>query len=294
VLVMELPVVVGVDGSEPAFRAADWAADEAARHDLPLRVIHAWPWEHYEGATLVGGLGRTEGRAIAESIVATAAQRVRSRHPGLKVVTDVAAQDTVAALLREGTNATALVTGVRGRGEIADLLLGSVSLAVASRAQCPVIVVRGDEPAAQGRHGRILLGLGDTGANAPALHFAFQEAVKRDCMLDVVRAWRTPAQRNSTHAAHAEEPTHTHEERERDLFDATIDPAIAVYPDARVRRALVEGPAAHVLVARTASADLLVVGARRRPGQFGMQLGRVAHRALHHADCPVAVVPQPL
>ncbi|MGO4428410.1 universal stress protein, partial [Streptomyces sp. MCAF7] len=30
----------------------------------------------------------------------------------------------------------------------------------------------------------------------------------------------------------------------------------------------------------------------RRPGHFGLQLGRVAHTLLHHSECPVAVVPQ--
>ncbi|MFI1865309.1 universal stress protein [Streptomyces jumonjinensis] len=39
-------------------------------------------------------------------------------------------------------------------------------------------------------------------------------------------------------------------------------------------------------------ADLLVVGAPRRAGHFGLQLGPVAHTLLHHALCPVAVVPQ--
>lgn len=47
-----------------------------------------------------------------------------------------------------------------------------------------------------------------------------------------------------------------------------------------------------VLTERSAAADLLVVGARRRDGLVGPELGRVAHRALHHASCPVAVVPQ--
>ncbi|MFF2409891.1 universal stress protein [Streptomyces sp. NPDC058092] len=46
---MQLPIVVGVDGSEGSLRALDWAAAEAARSRLPLRVIHASLWERYEG-----------------------------------------------------------------------------------------------------------------------------------------------------------------------------------------------------------------------------------------------------
>jgi nucleotide-binding universal stress UspA family protein len=64
------------------------------------------------------------------------------------------------------------------------------------------------------------------------------------------------------------------------------------HPSVRVRRQTVEGLARKVLVEASATADLLVVGARRRHGQFGLQLGRVAHAALHHSACPVAVVPQ--
>ncbi|WP_031165247.1 universal stress protein [Streptomyces durhamensis] len=40
-------------------------------------------------------------------------------------------------------------------------------------------------------------------------------------------------------------------------------------------------------------ADLLVVGARRRPRHSGLQRGRVARGVLHPEDCPVAVVPEP-
>ncbi|MFE7329673.1 universal stress protein [Streptomyces sp. NPDC057565] len=46
----------------------------------------------------------------------------------------------------EGRNAQAQITGERGRGGLTGLLLGSVSLAVAARATCSVIVVRGDGP----------------------------------------------------------------------------------------------------------------------------------------------------
>ncbi|MFF3336542.1 universal stress protein [Streptomyces sp. NPDC002888] len=60
----------------------------------------------------------------------------------------------------------------------------------------------------------------------------------------------------------------------------------------RVRRSTVEGPARRVLLHRSAAADLLIIGARHRHGHYGLQLGRVAHTLLHHAECPVAVVPQ--
>jgi hypothetical protein len=33
-------------------------------------------------------------------------------------------------------------------------------------------------------------------------------------------------------------------------------------------------------------------GARRHTRHFGLQLGRVAHRVLHHSACPVAIVPE--
>ncbi|MFD8253051.1 universal stress protein [Streptomyces werraensis] len=55
---------------------------------------------------------------------------------------------------------------------------------------------------------------------------------------------------------------------------------------------MVEGPAHKALVDASAEADLLVVGARRRHGHIGLQLGWAAHALLHHAECPVAVVPQ--
>lgn len=53
---MELPLIVGVDGSDSSFLAIDWAVDEAARLGLPLRLVYASLWERYEGAALPGSL----------------------------------------------------------------------------------------------------------------------------------------------------------------------------------------------------------------------------------------------
>ncbi|WP_460072849.1 universal stress protein [Streptomyces sp. YKOK-I1] len=289
---MTLPLVSGVDGSDASLSAVDWAVDEAARHGIPLRLVHASRWERYERAVPTGSLSRPSERVLVENLVASAAERAGRRNPEVKIITDIVPDDAVDALLSESDNAFALVTGSRGRGALKGLLLGSVGLAVAARAHCPVIVVRGDKAALAGSHERILLGAGEPVTGAEAVRFAFREAEARGCTLDVVRAWRFPAHASAGDPALANEPVRRYEEQASALLDTLLWDAMADHPGVRVRRVTAEGPAHSVLVRRSAAADLVVVGARRRYGHLGLQLGRVSHTLLHHADCPVAVVPQ--
>ncbi|MGW0293624.1 universal stress protein [Streptomyces tuirus] len=284
---MERPLVVGVDGSDGSLSAVDWAVDEAARHGLPLRLVHGSLGQRYEGLTPSIGPDRPAGQERADHVVASAAERAERRDPGVKVSTDVVPADATDALLTEGDNATALITGSRGHGELRGLLLGSVGLAVAARAHCPVIVVRGDKAGLAGAHQRILLGAGSPATGGEAARFAFRETEVRGCALDAVRAWRRPV-----HASAAEASDGGHEERARTELDELLRDVSAAHPGVRVNRTAVEGPARKVLVHRSAAADLVVVGARRRQGHFGLQLGTVALALLHHAECPVAVVPQ--
>ncbi|MFE0642433.1 universal stress protein [Streptomyces sp. NPDC058877] len=291
---MELPLVVGVDGSDASLAAVDWAVDEAVRHDLPLHIVHASLWERYEGVAPTWSTARPSGRVLAENIAATAAERARRRAPDLAVTTDVRAEDASRALLDAGPEGTLLVVGSRGRGEFADLLLGSVSLLVAARSRCPVVVVRGDRYALEARHGRVLLGVGEHDVDAPAVRFAFREAAVRDAELDVVSAWRRPAHEPRAHPLLKGGGGARSAERSSALLEEALAAPAAEHPRVRLRRSTLEGPAHKVLTERSAAADLLVVGARRRDGFLGLELGRVAHRALHHASCPVAVVPRRL
>ncbi|PBC80721.1 MULTISPECIES: universal stress protein [unclassified Streptomyces] len=287
---MEHPLTVGTDGSDAAFRSLDWAVDEAARHTLPLRIVHASRWERYEGTSSAPVPERPVEQVLAEDIVASAADHVRRRHADVRVSAEVLADDAVTVLLNEGLHASALVLGSRGHGEIAGLLLGSVSLTVAARARCPVIVVRGDPAGLAGTHERVLLGVADPAGEMAAVRFAFREAEARGCTLEAVCAWRRPAPGTAE-----ESPGEAHrsdEEQATALLDDALAEAAGAHPAVRVERAVVEGPAHKVLVHRAAAADLLVVGAQCRQGHFGLQPGRVAHTALCHAACPVAVVPR--
>ncbi|MET8808361.1 universal stress protein [Streptomyces sp. NPDC004546] len=287
---MELPLVVGVDGSEPSLRAVDWAADEAALRGLPLRLVYASLWERYEGTSFADDLGKPSDQVMAEDIVETAARRVRTRRPDVKVTADVLPEEPEYALVRESDTAAAMVLGSRGRSSLAEALLGSVSVTVAGHARCPVIVLRGSrDRAVPGRHGRIVVGVGEEPADADAMRFAVEEARRRGVPLEAVRAWRCPAHETTDHPLLAGEPARLHEERAAEELEVALRDVPA---DVEVHRRTVEGHARQVLLGASADADLLVVGARRREGHHGLQLGRVAHAVLHHAVCPVAVVPQ--
>ncbi|MFJ8780619.1 MULTISPECIES: universal stress protein [unclassified Streptomyces] len=290
---MDLPIVVGVDGSESALRAVDWAADEAALRGLPLRLVYASLWERYEGSRPAEDLDRPSEEERVEDVVAAAARRAARHGADVKISTEVLPEEPEYTLVRESREAALLVTGTRGRGGLAGALLGSVSLTVAGHAHCPVIVVRGDPDDAvpPGQHGRVVVGVGDTPAAPETMRFAFEEARRRGAVLDAVRAWRCPAHETTDHPQLAGEPARLHEQHAVDALEAALKEAP---DDVVVRRRTLEGHARTVLVEASRDADLLIVGARRRPRHFGLQLGRVAHGVLHHSDCPVAVVPEPV
>ncbi|GGX74160.1 universal stress protein [Streptomyces hiroshimensis] len=287
---MELPLVVGVDGSDGSLDALDWAVDEAVRLGLPLRVVHSSLWERYEGPASSFGTERPADAIMAEHVIGSAEQRARQRAPELEVHATVVPEDAVEALVKESREAAALVTGSSGRGVIKGLLLGSVSLAVAGRADCPVTVVRGEQRNVRGMSGQVVVGVGEADEAASAVRYALREAKARGCELQAVRTWRCP-QPSTDVLAVLDDTARAYEEAATAVLDEVLSDAQSEYPDVTVRRTVLEGPPHRMLLGPAAEADLLVLGTTRRQGHLGLQLGRVSHTALHHSSCPVAVVP---
>ncbi|MFD7880337.1 universal stress protein, partial [Streptomyces sp. NPDC059766] len=184
----------------------------------------------------------------------------------------------------------------RGRGPPpppprAAALLGSVSLTVAGHTHCPLIVVRDthDAPAPAGTPGRVVVGVGEQPAGSAAVRFAVEEARRRGVPLEAVRAWRGPAHGSSGHPLFGGEPAHLHRQQAVETLEAAL---LDLPADVELHGRTVEGHAGTVLVDASRDAGLLVVGAAPRHGHHGLRLGRVAHGVLHHAACPVAVVPE--
>ena len=168
------PVVVGVDGSEESLQAVEWAAMEAARHAAPLRIVSAPAAMprirayHASAESVVVAL-----RGISERALETALARAEKVAPGRPAATALLSGSPARAVVASATDAAMLVVGARGAGGFIAMILGSVSRYAATRAACPVVVVRHEAMAV---HGVIAVGIRDPSDIDGTLAFAFEEA----------------------------------------------------------------------------------------------------------------------
>lgn len=137
-------IVVGIDGSEGARRALDWALGEARAHSATLRVVHvAAPvvLPAYAAARAGGYAGMTyeqqqeAGERLLDEMLPDAGDGVRMER------SVAVAESPAQALVDASREADLLVVGSRGLGGFERLLLGSVSHQCVNHARCPVAVV---------------------------------------------------------------------------------------------------------------------------------------------------------
>lgn len=272
-------ITAGVDGSRAGQDAAAWAAREARRRGLPLRLLHA-------GADLV---------------LERAAEELACVYPDLEIIGTCAREPAVEALLAAAAEAELLVLGTRGFTGFAGFPVGSVALATAARAPCPVVLVRSGErpederdpvpgtPLGEAPYLPVVLGI-DLERPAEALvGHAFRAAAARPATLRVVHTWTLPYPDQDAPAGLASPAETAAEENTRKrLLAAWLRPWQRRFPKVAVETEVVLGRPVQQLLKTCTRAGLLVIGRRGGPDR---SLGEVAHSLLHHATCPVAVVP---
>ncbi|MFD6230296.1 universal stress protein [Streptomyces sp. NPDC060232] len=289
---MKRTLVVGVDGSPESRAAADWAAREAVRRDLPLHVVHAWLWQPL-ALPLVQDRA-TEARR-ADDILKETEGELADRYPELTVTAHVLSDVVVPALLHASKGAELLVLGTRGHSALAGFLLGSYGRQVIAAAECPVVSVRSPHgrPVALPELGEVVVGQqGGVEESAEVLRVAFEAAAVRKVPLRAVRAWSLPpVYAYSPGSMWIAEQFGGLEPYEKAALEQALEPWRLRYPDVEVVEHVERGSAGHVLLTASSDAQLLVVGRRVRESSVGARIGSVAHAVLHHAACPVAVVP---
>ncbi len=280
-------IVVGVDGSEASLVATDWAAREAYRRNAALRVVLAYHWTRPGNQIIANGSAEEVARRNAEKLVAIATDRARATAPRLAVTGEAIRGEPAQTLIDAASRASLLVVGSRGHGGFTSLLLGSVSLRVATHAKCPVVVVRGRVDA---HDGPVVVGVDGSAGHEHTLETAFEAAAARNVPLIAVRTYELPM----VWGVYAVSPAFLDpaevETQERTMLTEDLAAWRDKYPNVAVEMLVVKGSAAGILVGESQTAQLVVVGTRGHGGFSGLLLGSVGQQLLHHANSPVLVV----
>lgn len=261
------PVVVGIDGSNAAIRAAEWATSEAVHHQVPLRLVHVI---RTAAGSPAGDVEVDEEYAASALRAACAAVRAT----GMPVKTDVAVirGDAGSALVAESGAATMVCLGSVGIGRAASRVLGSTATTLAEQAHCPIAIIRSDEHASLREDGFIAMVVDDHPGNDEVMRWAMEEARVRRAPVLALGVWRWA------------------------LFEIgyeglyrRLDHWLRRYPDVRVEVAATRSSVARYLEGHTGAVQLVVIGSEDAR-QVAQLVGPHSLPILAHADCSVLVV----
>lgn len=291
-------IVVGVDGSEQSDQALVWAVRQAGLEHRTLTLVHA---AHLNAGGDTGLVGLDVGQLLEDlrlwgrELLRTATDRVTALDPEVRVHPVLSTDDPREALLSLAKHAAMLVIGSRGRGTMASLLLGSVSVAVSKRAACPVVVVRHPHtglpgvPATPGRG--VLVGIDGTAEAQGAVEFAYRTASFRQLPLTAIHVfWDMARIEADQHEVGDDEPGL---DDLRALLAESVAGMQEKFPDVQDQVRLVRGFRDRQLIRESAGMDLLVMGSRQRGFMGEFVYGSVSPTVVEHAACDVAVVPAP-
>ncbi len=289
-------ITVGVDGSPESVVAARWAADEATRRQLSLRLLHAYATTPLIGVPAYGvpseineGLIEAGTDALARAVAAI--EQVR---PEVEFTAELVRNDPRPALIEASRTSMLTVIGRSGGGRIPEVVLGSVALHVAAHGRSPVAVISAHTP--QEPTGPVVLGVNGSAVSEDAVSYAFDEASRRHTRLDAVLAWDDLAMRGF--GAGAREMAAMEDDEERVVLAEQLAGWRDKFPDVDVNQVVVQGKPAEAILqhaeglAAGSPPQLIVVGSRGRGGLAGLLLGSTSQRLICHSAWPVVVVRQ--
>lgn len=141
-------ILVGIDGSGHSGKALEWAAREAALHDVPLTVLTVC-------RNVIGYTGYVYGYENDEELARQARRAAQEQTDKVLARLDEASRPAAAVraavglpadqLLHAAAGADMIVLGSRGAGGFRKLLLGSVARQVTLHAHLPVVIIPAED-----------------------------------------------------------------------------------------------------------------------------------------------------
>jgi nucleotide-binding universal stress UspA family protein len=264
------PVVVGIDGSDAAIRAAEWAAKEAVHHDVPLRLVYVIQITEEPMAS-------TDDYPVEENYAESSLRAARSavEATGLPVKIDTAllCENVDTALIAESKTATLVCVGPAGIGRVADRVLGSTTTTLAEYAQCPVAIIRRFADGPLPESGFIAVVVDDQPDNHEVMQWAMEEARVRRAPVLALRVGRCWG----------------HFEIGNERFHRRLDAWLRRYPDIAIEVASTRLSLARYLEGYFGAVQLVVIGTEdvHRVPQL---VGSEGLPIFVHGDCSVLVV----
>jgi len=267
-------VVVGFDGTDAAFVAVDWAAEQARRTPTHIDVVMIDETLFSDDLRSDESLARAQ-RRINDS--APDAEGEARQFPG----------KVPESLLERAAGADLLVIGSHHARPVRSALAGWLPLRIASRSRIPVVVVPDCWLSADGP---VVVGVDDDDSSANALTVAAAASDDSGTRLVIVHAWQMPGPQMDGAIALLASPITVKAEHLRILREAALRVASA-YPAVRVEKTLVQANPAVALLTADSDASLLVIGTHHRGLFAGALLGSVGQDVLAQSAAPVCVVP---
>jgi nucleotide-binding universal stress UspA family protein len=282
-------IVVGVDEADGSHSAVRWACDEARAGTRTVRLVCAYQttlpyrWDSAYSGVTDPDLGQL--KSAAEALVDRAIEEATRFAPDIDVTGEAIKGNAADVLIDESEPAGLLVVGSRHLKALGSVLLGSVGAGAAARASCPVVVVRGPAGLIAERPA-VVVGVDGIESADPALAFGFDHASRHRVPLHAVMCWRRDVLASMQWRMEPPAPA-----RAELWLAESIAGWQEKYPDVEVHSSVVRDHPVAGLVAASNAQHLLVVHSRTRHARAGTLLGSVSQGVLHHATCPVAVIP---
>ncbi|CAB0714884.1 universal stress protein [Corynebacterium diphtheriae] len=287
-------VVVAVDGSEASQNAVRWAANTANKRGVPLRLAASYTMPQFLYAEGMVPPQELFDELQSETMDMIEAARVVAHEvaPDIKIGYVIAEGSPIDMLLDMSSDVTMIVMGSRGLGGLSGMVMGSVSAAVVSHADCPVVVVRSDNHVTEtNKYGPVVVGVDGSDVSQRATEFAFEEAQARGAKLVAIHTWMDmQVQASLAGLAAAQQEWEIIEKEQTALLKDRLQPLLERFPDVEVEMVITRDRPVRALEDCAHNAQLLVVGSHGRGGFRGMLLGSTSRALLQSAPCPMVVV----
>lgn len=288
----QLPIYVGLDGSDIALEACRWAAHYADRGHVPITLVHALPdVQWYLGAAAIADENALfeELRTIGNRALSAAEALLHEIAPTVKVETVLTRNPIAAFIASVSESASLVVVGSSHRNVLSDLVLGGETIRICNSAKSPVLVWKPSKEAHTDTVLPVVVGVDYSDRSNQVVVTAFEYARALGAPLIANHLWQIGAAVGIGYSAVLVDWEGIRAEQTRRLHEL-MDPLCEKFADVKTTMTAIEGSPGRRLQELSAQAQLVVVGSRGHSKLVGAVLGSVSQNMIHHSDCSVLVV----